>query len=71
MTYLHCLTRTRVPIQVRLSVQKMATVAIRDPSRDRNRVLVCAMGTVSVQHNVAIVLFLGNVYFNREHNRGI
>ena len=41
MAYLHCLTLTRIPIGARISVLKLATVAIADLSTDPNRSLQC------------------------------
>ena len=37
MAYLHCRTWTRIPIRVWISVSKMGTVVIGDPSPDRDR----------------------------------
>ena len=37
MAYLHCRTRTRIPIRVSISIPKMDTVVIGDPSLDRDQ----------------------------------
>ena len=47
MAYLHCRTRTRIPIRVWIFVPKMGTGI-------QIQIRICAMRTVSVQYNVTI-----------------
>ena len=66
MAYLHCGTRSRILIWVRISVPTMGTVMINNIWL-RIRVWVHAVGTCSVQYNVAIgfrvrVCAMGTVY---------